>query len=908
MKKLFSLLLAVLMILPLSVFPVSSANYDYWTFYGGHFLSTTGEIWAPKYNAYEISDEGFIYWPYNEDGSIYVDHPNPDNPYYEDYLSYTYSTSALTSNCTLPLEDLTVTVSPQEFNFDMDENGRSNMISVLWTESYINNLAGSSTSNCYCTGLYQADRTAGGLRNIVRPGNKGLCITLSNTDPDNIGTMISTDVVITYYDGSYTDENGSNGYSWRFTGSSVMPLSLDGVADHYENIDLTYGLTVTIKADETLGYVVNINGKDYYGQYASYTPDGKEKIDLRSLCDISKGFVTVGAVSAYNKETPDHKCSYTVDFINGLRPFELWDAVPDNHIHSYKGKRTQYGCAVDTIDTYTCDCGDSFTEVTTPYGHSYAQNTVFPTCTEEGYTQKVCRRCDDTIIVSTTPAKGHNYKTVANTGVQVCSRCGDTLNPEIPPHEHSYEEAVTEPTCTEDGYTQKLCRSCGDTIIISTIPAKGHNYKTVADTGVQVCSRCGDTLNPEIPPHEHRYTESRTEPTCENEGRITHTCDCGYSYSTMIPATGHTEGEQIENEYGDIETYCLICSEHMYTETGFKPHVHFDDVKKGHWYYDSVCHVVSKGYMYGMDTRTFSPNTDLTREQFVTILANIAKVDKDAYRDEQLMSDVKPNHWFAGSVNWAVKEGYVAGIAEGVFGVGQPIQRAALARLLYLYAERNGKQIEEKADLSEYTDFEKVQDWMADGLGWAVKHGIITSIKDDSLTLAPTATATRAQCARMLYVYDSVPNKELPPEPEPEPEPDVPNPEPEPKPLEVDTEALKDQLIRMGNKNVLGDYCFKKPNTSIAYDEENDELYAHYGASATYDFVSDTVEILGAGNVRPLFEIYGDYELLLPYQETKGYAKMTADGITDAPEKYKNLCNNFYDDLIEMLRSLNVLK
>ena len=141
MKKLVSIILTLVMLIPLCTFPVSSANYDYWTFYGGHFVSSTGEIYAPKPNAYEILDEGFIYWPYNEDGSIYVDHPNPDNPYYKDYHSYTYSTSALTSNCTLPLEDLTVLISPEEFNFDMDENGRSNMISVLWTEKHISGLA-----------------------------------------------------------------------------------------------------------------------------------------------------------------------------------------------------------------------------------------------------------------------------------------------------------------------------------------------------------------------------------------------------------------------------------------------------------------------------------------------------------------------------------------------------------------------------------------------------------------------------------------------------------------------------------------------------------------------------------------------------------------------------------------------
>ncbi|MBQ3183204.1 MAG: hypothetical protein IJB57_06005, partial [Clostridia bacterium] len=594
MKKLVSIILTLVMLIPLCTFPVSSANYDYWTFYGGHFVSSTGEIYAPKPNAYEILDEGFIYWPYNEDGSIYVDHPNPDNPYYKDYHSYTYSTSALTSNCTLPLEDLTVLISPEEFNFDMDENGRSNMISVLWTEKHISGLASSINVDDYCTGLYHADRVTGGLRNIVRPGNKGLCVTLSNTDPDNIGTMIASDVVITYYDGSYTDENGNNGYSWRFTGSSVMPLSLDGVRDPYENVDLTYGLTVTIKDDKTLGYVVNINGRDYYGDYASYIPDNKQDIDLTGLCNINTGFVTVGAVSTEDPCMPDRKCSYTLNNVNGSNPFTLWDAVPDNHIHSYKAKRTQYGCAVDTIDTYTCDCGDSYVEVLAPYGHSYKQSTVFPTCTEDGYTQNVCSRCGDTEIISNTPAKGHNYKTVAGTGVQVCSRCGDTTNPEFPPpHEHSYTESRTEPACEVDGSITYTC-DCGYSYS-TVIPATGHNYTrysveptcTKGGYTEEVCDNCNDTKILGVTPAlGHDYTESRVEPTCEVDGSVTYTCNCGYSYSTVIPATGHTEGRQVETTPGYADVYCLVCDEYMYTKSVFIPHPHFDDVKKGHWFYD----------------------------------------------------------------------------------------------------------------------------------------------------------------------------------------------------------------------------------------------------------------------------------------------------------------------------------
>ncbi|MBQ4601638.1 MAG: S-layer homology domain-containing protein, partial [Clostridia bacterium] len=47
----------------------------------------------------------------------------------------------------------------------------------------------------------------------------------------------------------------------------------------------------------------------------------------------------------------------------------------------------------------------------------------------------------------------------------------------------------------------------------------------------------------------------------------------------------------------------------------------FTDVQEKHWFYDAVKYCVEKGYITGMDETTFAPNKNLTRAQFVTILA-----------------------------------------------------------------------------------------------------------------------------------------------------------------------------------------------------------------------------------------------------------------------------------------------
>ncbi|MBR3973073.1 MAG: hypothetical protein IKJ99_03865, partial [Oscillospiraceae bacterium] len=55
--------------------------------------------------------------------------------------------------------------------------------------------------------------------------------------------------------------------------------------------------------------------------------------------------------------------------------------------------------------------------------------------------------------------------------------------------EHSYTSVVTDPTCTEKGYTTHTCDKCGDSYKDSYTDALGHEY--VDGT----CENCGKQEN-----------------------------------------------------------------------------------------------------------------------------------------------------------------------------------------------------------------------------------------------------------------------------------------------------------------------------------------------------------------------------------------------------------------------------
>lgn len=98
-------------------------------------------------------------------------------------------------------------------------------------------------------------------------------------------------------------------------------------------------------------------------------------------------------------------------------------------------------------------------------------------------------------------------------------------------HIHTYKILVIEATCTEPGYSMKICTGCGYNITYNHVYALGHSYgawtvvtpATETEPGERtcVCDRCGNILTEEIPagtpPETTTEQETETEPVSEPE-------------------------------------------------------------------------------------------------------------------------------------------------------------------------------------------------------------------------------------------------------------------------------------------------------------------------------------------------------------------------------------------------------
>lgn len=295
-------------------------------------------------------------------------------------------------------------------------------------------------------------------------------------------------------------------------------LEVQAIGDsRYEMIEINYNQsssyyvtipkTITLGADKRSSYSIKVEGDiiankqicvvpvdgieetEVFDFYMKDQTAGSTKEDVIAEVNQSKFYWNHEEAAAGYEENDNYIIADGLSAGKWRGSFQMGISMrtDPSHIHNYVGETTKEPtCTESGEKTYTCDCGDSYTEEI--------------------------------------PAIGHHYENGE------CTDCGE----KDPNHVHSYTEAVTkEPTCTEAGEKTYTC-DCGDSYT-EEIPATGHHYENGE------CTDCGEK-DPNY--HTHSYTETVTkEPTCTEAGEKTYTCECGDSYTEEIPAKGHHYGE-----------------------------------------------------------------------------------------------------------------------------------------------------------------------------------------------------------------------------------------------------------------------------------------------------------------------------------------------------------------------------
>ncbi len=180
--------------------------------------------------------------------------------------------------------------------------------------------------------------------------------------------------------------------------------------------------------------------------------------------------------------------------------------------------------------TFACDNDSSHTEVLTA---TVTSATTDAKCTVDG----------ETVYTATVTFEGTEY-----TATQTAA---------IPATGHNYEAVVTEPTCTERGYTTYTCTECADSYVSDYVDALGHNYELTGFTWSADYSTCTATFTctegDDTQTVDATVTSATTDAQCTTDGEIVYT------------ATVTFEG----TEYTDTQTEAISATGHSYELTGF---------------------------------------------------------------------------------------------------------------------------------------------------------------------------------------------------------------------------------------------------------------------------------------------------------------------------------------------------
>ena len=254
------------------------------------------------------------------------------------------------------------------------------------------------------------------------------------------------------------------------------------------------------------------------------------------------------------------------------------------HEHNYEAVVTAPTCTAAGFTTYTCACGDTYTEEgEAATGHSYNSVVTDPTCGVAGYTTYTCSLCNDSYVADEVAATGEHSGYAED---YKCDACSMVVEPEADTTLTLAQAIKLADALGAGKYsTNSYYLTCEIVNIYNTTYGNANvtdadgtdyvlyglyegdtrydslEYKPVKGDTITVYGPVGSynatsyqMKNAQIKnvvAHEHDYQAVVTEPTCTADGYTTHTCSiCENTYTdSEVAATGHNY----------VEGTCSVC-------------------------------------------------------------------------------------------------------------------------------------------------------------------------------------------------------------------------------------------------------------------------------------------------------------------------------------------------------------
>jgi hypothetical protein len=175
--------------------------------------------------------------------------------------------------------------------------------------------------------------------------------------------------------------------------------------------------------------------------------------------------------------------------------------------------------------------------------------------------------------------------------------------------------------------------------------------------------------------------------------------------------------------------------------------VTFDDLTSTEWARSAVEYLAAKGITSGTSDTTFSPLAKITRAEFLTMLMKIAQLNGDV--SALPFDDVDAADWYATSVAAAFDNDIVSGTSSVTFSPNASITRQDMAVMISKVMLSDGYVAANASEVEAFGDASDIATYAVTSVALASREGIVNGTPDG--TFNPTANATRAEAAAMLY-------------------------------------------------------------------------------------------------------------------------------------------------------------
>ena len=180
----------------------------------------------------------------------------------------------------------------------------------------------------------------------------------------------------------------------------------------------------------------------------------------------------------------------------------------------------------------------------------------------------------------------------------------------------------------------------------------------------------------------------------------------------------------------------------------------FSDVPATHWAYASVMELQKRGIVNGVQKGIFAPNAEVTRAQFMKMLAGVAGAQVGEPDKALPFTDVAEGSWYTPYVAWAYQTGVVNGVSATSFAPDASISRQQICAMLQRLAEKHGITLPEKTAELIFKDQESIQDYAKTAVTAMQKAGLLSGYEDG--TFRPANHATRAESAKILAAFSEI--------------------------------------------------------------------------------------------------------------------------------------------------------